>query len=79
MGIVPLSGREYVAAGAERAGITARGEMFRPDDLPDPSVLHRGRVVMEDGTIYAIEQALPDPSHRRWLSLMLREPRDDGT
>lgn len=78
MSIVPLSGREYTAAGAERAGITARGEMLYPDDLADPTILHRGRVVMEDGRMYGIEQALPDPTHRRSLSLMLTDTRDDG-
>jgi SPP1 family predicted phage head-tail adaptor len=63
--VVPLSGREFVAAAAEHGQVTARMQ------IPYlPGVLQTMRVVF-DGAVYAIRAVLPDPTARRHLTLMV--------
>ena len=60
----PLSGREFVAAQAEQAGITTR-----------ITILYRAGIesamrITHDGKTYNIRAVLPDPTLRRHLTLM---------
>lgn len=62
--IVPLSGREFVAAAAKQAEVTARITIrHTPGILPTMRVNH-------GGTLYGIKAVLPDPTLRRHLALM---------
>lgn len=62
--IVPLSGREFVAAQAVQAGVTTRITIrYRGGVLPSMRVEH-------GSDIYNIKSALPDPTLRRHLTLM---------
>lgn len=62
--VVPLSGREFIAAQAEQAGVTTRITM-RADAgiLPSMRVRHLG-------VVYNIRAVLPDPSFRKHVNLM---------
>lgn len=63
--IVPLSGREFLAASAEQAEVTARATVrFDPDIDSTMRLVH-------DGLTYNILAVLPDPTFRRHLTLML--------
>ena len=70
--IVPLSGREFVAAQAIQAGVTTRITIWHRADL-DASmrVLHRGRA-------YNIKAVLPDPTLARHVTLMCDVGVNDG-
>jgi SPP1 family predicted phage head-tail adaptor len=62
--VVPLSGREFVAAAAKQSEIAARITIrYTPGVLPTMRVNH-------DDTIYGIKAVLPDPTLRRHLTLM---------
>lgn len=62
--IVPLSGREFVAAQAVQAGVTTRITIrWRADVKPAMRVVH-------DGDLYNIKAVLPDPTLRTHLTLM---------
>jgi SPP1 family predicted phage head-tail adaptor len=68
---VPLSGREFVQANAVAAEIDARCTIrWRSDVSPTMRVVF-------DGGVYEIAAVLPDPSARRWLTLMVQfvEPK----
>lgn len=70
--IVPLSGREYVAAQATQAGVTTR-----------ITIRHRGGITsamrIEHGAdIYNIRAVLPDPTLSRHLTLMCETGGNDG-
>lgn len=60
----PLSGREYIAAQAEQAGVTTKVTIrYQAGIEPDMRVTH-------DGMTYNIKAVLPDPTLRRHLTLM---------
>ncbi len=60
----PLSGREFVAAQAEQAGVTTRITIrYQAGIEPAMRVTH-------DGRTYNIKAVLPDPTARRHLTLM---------
>lgn len=70
--VVPLSGREFTAASAEHGQVTARME------IPYlPGVLNTMRVTF-DGQAYAIRAALPDPTARSHINLMVDAGVSDG-
>ena len=63
--VVPLSGREFLAAQAEQAGVTARVTIRQVDGvLPSMRIRHLGLV-------HNIKAVLPDPSFRRHLTLLV--------
>lgn len=70
--IVPLSGREFVAAGAQRGEIIAR-IMVRYDS----GLTEQMRVVFE-GKTYPIHAILSDSTFRRHMSLMVSEGLTDA-
>ena len=60
----PLSGREYIAAQAEQAGVTTRITIrYQAGIEPAMRITH-------DGKTYNIKAVLPDPTARRHLTLM---------
>ena len=60
----PLSGREYIAAQAEQAGVTTKiTTRYQAGIEPAMRVTH-------DGMTYNIKAVLPDPTLRRHLTLM---------
>ncbi len=60
----PLSGREYIAAQAEQAGVTTKITIrYQAGIEPAMRVLH-------DGKSYNIRAVLPDPTARRHITLM---------
>lgn len=70
--IVPLSGREFVAAQAVQAGVTTRITIrYRGGVLPAMRIQH-------EGAIYNIKAVLPDPTLRRHLTLMCETGVNDG-
>lgn len=70
--IVPLSGREFVAAQAVQAGVTTRITIrWRSDVKPSMRVVH-------DGGIYNIRAVLPDPTLRVHLTLMCETGVNEG-
>lgn len=70
--IVPLSGREFVAAQAAQAGITARMTIrYVTGITPKMRVVH-------GADIYNIEAVLPDPTLRRHLTLMVSTGVNNG-
>ena len=70
--IVPLSGREFVAAQAAQAGITARMTIrYVAGITPKMRVVH-------GPDIYNIEAVLPDPTLRRHLTLMVSTGVNNG-
>lgn len=70
--VVPLSGKEYIAANATQAGGDTR-MTIRWRSGVEPTM----RVVF-DGQNYNIHAVLPDPSNRRWLTLMCERGVNDG-
>lgn len=78
--VVPLSGREFVAAQAEQAGVTTR-MTIRP--LPGLTTAMRVRHL---GVVHNIKAILPDPTFRSHVTLMCEAgvpapavPVDTGT
>lgn len=70
--IVPLSGREFVSAQAVQAGVSSRVTIrYYQGIKPSMRVVH-------DGVYYNIRAVLPDPTLRRWLSLMVEDGYNDG-
>jgi len=70
--VVPLSGREFIAAAAEQSGVTARITIRELTGLTETM-----RIVF-DGKDYNIKAILPDPTARRHLTLMVETGvRDD--
>lgn len=70
--IVPLSGREFVAAQAVQAGVTTRITIrWREGVVAKMRVDH-------DGDIYNIKAVLPDPTLRRHLTLMCETGVNEG-
>lgn len=62
--IVPLSGREFVAAQSTQAGVTTRITIrWRTDVKPAMRVVH-------EGAFYNIRAVLPDSTLRRHITLM---------
>ena len=60
----PLSGREYIAAQAEQAGVTTKITIrYQAGIEPAMRITH-------DGKTYNIKAVLPDPTARRHLTLM---------
>ena len=60
----PMSGREYIAAQAEQAGVTTRITIrYQAGIEPAMRITH-------DGRTYNIRAVLPDPTARRHLTLM---------
>ena len=60
----PLSGREYIAAQAEQAGVTTKITIRYQAGI-EPAMR-----VMHDGKAYNIRAVLSDPTLRRHLTLM---------
>lgn len=69
---VPLSGREFIQSGGKQAQVMAR-VTIRERAGVDPSMR-----LLFDGRAYNIQAVLPDPSARRWLTLMVSEGPSDG-
>lgn len=71
--VVPLSGREFLAAAAQQSKVSVRITIrYRP------GVNHRQRL-LHGGQILNIEAVLPDNrSGREWLTLMCSEGVNDG-
>ncbi len=70
--VVPLSGREFIAAQAEHGRVDARMEIpYLPGVLPTMRVLF-------DGAVYAIRAVLPDATARRHITLMVDSGVSDG-
>ena len=68
----PLSGREFVAAQAEQAGVTTRITIrYQAGIEPAMRVTH-------DGKTYNIKAVLPDPTLRRHLTLMCESGVNHG-
>lgn len=68
----PLSGREFVAAQAEHAGVTTRITIrYQAGIEPAMRVTH-------DGKTYNIKAVLPDPTLRRHITLMCESGVNNG-
>lgn len=70
--VVPLSGRDFIAAGEKQSEVSARIEIRWV-----PGVLDTMRVQF-DGEPYAIVAVLPDSTARRHLTLMVSKGVTDG-
>lgn len=71
--VVPLSGKEFIAAGAGQAAVDTRMTIrWRAGVLPTMRVVF-------DGSNYQISAVLPDPTNRRHLTLMCQRGANDGT
>lgn len=72
--IVPSSGNEFIAAAAAQAKVNTRISMrAHPSITPSMRVYHP-----ETGTYYAIRAVLPDPSLKRWVTLLCDSGVSDG-
>ena len=71
--VEPLSAREFIAAGADQAELSAKIIIRHRDDIaPDMRIVHRGKV-------YNIQDVLPDPeSGRHYLTIPVSEGVNDG-
>lgn len=69
---VPVSGREFIQSAGKQAQVSARATIRWRAGV-DPSM----RLIF-DGRAYNIQAVLPDPSARRWLTLMVSEGPSDG-
>lgn len=70
--IVPLSGREFLAAGELQGEVTTRMTIrYMPGIEANMRVQH-------DGQVYRIVAALPDPTLRRHITLMCATGAGDG-
>ena len=70
--VVPLSGREFIQSAAAQAAVDTR-MTIRWRSGVEPTM----RVVF-DGNNYQISAVLPDPSNRRWLTIMAARGVNDG-
>jgi SPP1 family predicted phage head-tail adaptor len=70
--VVPLSGREFMAAGELQGEVQARIAIRWM-----PGVLDTMRALF-DGKVYAIRAVLPDPTGRRHITLMVSGGVADG-
>jgi SPP1 family predicted phage head-tail adaptor len=70
--VVPLSGRDFIAAGEKQSEVSARIEIRYL-----PGVVDTMRVLFDE-QIYAIAAVLPDPTARRHLTLMVSAGVTDG-
>ena len=70
--VVPLSGREFIQSAAVQASVDTR-MTIRWRSGVEPTM----RVVF-DGSNYQISAVLPDPSNRRWLTIMAARGVNDG-
>lgn len=72
--IIPLSGREFVAAGGKQAEVTTRIELRML-----PGLVSTMRVVdIVTGAIYSIAAVLPDPTNARHQNIMASTGVSDG-
>ena len=70
--IVPLSGREFIAAQAVQAGVSTRITIRKLDGLkPAMRIVH-------NGTFYNILAILPDPTLERHLTILCDSGFNDG-
>jgi SPP1 family predicted phage head-tail adaptor len=70
--IMPMSGKEYVAAASIQANVNTKITVrWRSDIQPAMRVVH-------DGTIYNVRAVLPDPTLRRHITLMCSSGVNDG-
>ena len=70
--IVPLSGREFIAADAKQSSVIARCTVrARTGYEPKQRLRH-------DGVLYGVVAVLPDPTFRRHVTLMLEAGVSDG-
>ncbi|AKO18944.1 phage head closure protein [Xanthomonas oryzae] len=70
--VVALSGKEFIASGADQAQLTARIAIpYLPGVTSDMRVEH-------DGQVYTITAVLPDASGRDHLTLMAALPKANG-
>ncbi|RZZ81401.1 phage head closure protein [Pseudoxanthomonas winnipegensis] len=68
----PLSGREFIEAGADQAQLKARIQIpYKPGVESTMRVVH-------DGVEYGIQAVLPDPTARRHLTLMVSTEPDNA-
>lgn len=72
--VVPASGREFRASGAKR-GVTQGRITIRKPDIELDSTTDR---IVWQGKNYQIDAVLPDPSDRRWLTIMYSQGLNDG-
>jgi SPP1 family predicted phage head-tail adaptor len=70
--VVPLSGKEFIASGATQSGVDTRMTIRWRSGI-DTTM----RVVF-DGQNYQLHAVLPDPSNRRWLTLMAQRGVNNG-
>lgn len=70
--VVPVSGKEFLQSSATQAGVDTRMTIRWRSGI-EPTM----RVVF-DGQNYNIHAVLPDPSNRRWLTLMCERGVNDG-
>lgn len=70
--VVPVSGKEFLQSNATQAGVDTRMTIRWRSGI-EPTM----RVVF-DGQNYNIHAVLPDPSNRRWLTLMCERGVNDG-
>jgi SPP1 family predicted phage head-tail adaptor len=70
--IVPLSGREFIAAQATQAGVTTRITIRWRDGVSPEMRIRHGSV------IYNIRAVLPDPSLRQHITLMCETGVNNG-
>lgn len=70
--VTPLSGKEFIAAGAQRGQVSARVTVRY-----DSGITELMRLTFE-GVTYSIHAVLPDPTFRRHMNLMVAEGVSDG-
>jgi SPP1 family predicted phage head-tail adaptor len=70
--IMPMSGREFVAASAIQAGVNTKITIRYMEGIkPAMRVVH-------EGVFYNIKAVLPDPTLRRHITLMCASGVDEG-
>ena len=70
--VVPLSGKEFIQSAANQAAVDARMTIrWRSGVLPTMRVVF-------DSQNYSIHAVLPDPTNRKWLTLMVERGVNDG-
>ncbi len=70
--LVPLSGREYIAADAKQSSVVARCTVRARTGYEATLRLRH------EGVLYGVVAVLPDPTFRRHVSLMLEAGPSDG-
>lgn len=71
--VVPSSAREFRQSAAEQAQTDGRITIRRPDVAIDTTMR-----VLWQGQRYEIRGVLPDPSDRRWLTIVYSQGPNDG-